>query len=169
MINGTAINNINLSWLHHMTEALKEAGIDYIFQTCDVRIGADQLPDKDDFVILSPLSRWGGTPDGLGLNVTLQIAVVAKQGPGEPLKAFTRIIDIQMIIEQALYGSERLLVDSMGDQEFAIPFLSFDEDGNPQEVLDDEGLKYTRGDWVDRTPDGQVLQSWTTEINASIY
>lgn len=170
MIKGSDIVNVNLSWLYHMTQALDNAGIKRIFQTCDIRVGEDQLPDLDEFVIVSPMSSWASTQDGLGLLATLQLAVVAKQSPGETMKAFTRIVKIQTdTIEQALYGSERLLVDSMDSPEYALPFRSFDSNGNPTSIINPEGVRYERGTWVDRTPDGQLLQSWTTEITVNVY
>lgn len=169
MISGQDIKDINLSWLHHFSQAL-DGQVEYIYQTCDLRTGSSsELSMADEFVILSPMTSWGQSDDGLGLTVIFQLAVIVRQAPGERLKAFSRIVDIQMIVEQALYGSERLLVTSMDAPEYAIPFLAFSEDGDPVGEINPEGLQYLRGTWLDRTPDGELVQSWTTSLTVTAY
>lgn len=170
MRTGADIVNINLSWLSYMSQALDTAGIKYIYQTCDLRAPAgDVLEDLPEFVILSPLNQWGVTADGMGVMANLRLAVVVDQNPGDILKAFSRNLAIQMVIEQALYGSERLLETSMGAQEFAIPLHAFDDNGDPTAQLDAEGIRYERGLWNDGTPDAELRQAWTTSLQASIY
>jgi hypothetical protein len=173
MIDSTLFVNINRSWLYFLSQAFAAAGIDFIYQTNQLRTNdAGQVELASDLVIASPANQWRisvDTPDTIEMN--FRIGVLTKQDPGEVLVAHYRNQEIQAVIQQALFAPERSLdgYSIGGSRTYAVPLRQFNSSGDPSSMLDEFGIRYDGGNiWNDQTPDGSDPQLWVLEIPITV-
>jgi hypothetical protein len=173
MLEAALIQNINQSWLYFLSEAFADEAIDLIYQTAATRTENNSAVELTaDYVIASPINEWRVSqkqPETLEAN--FRIHVVTGQEPGEILKAHSRNLSLQILIQQILFGPERYLEGSAigGGRMYVIPLRHFSESGDPEQLLDSAGIQYGGGNvWNDRSLDGADIQRWTLEIPVSI-
>lgn len=169
-MNPDLIKHANQSWLKFCTDALVDKGLNIIYQACDLTDDKGNLIESaGGHVILSPVNEWKVTATELQLN--FRIAVVTNQIPSDILVAHYKNLDAQLLIEQALFGSDRLLTGvGMGDEvNYAIPLSRFNESGDPVEVLAEAGIQYQGGNiWRDSSGKVATINSWFVEIPTTV-
>ncbi len=170
MMNRDLIKHANQSWLKFFSDALADKGLNILYQTSDLTDDKGNLIESSGgHVILSPVDEWRCKADELQLN--FRIAVITNQIPSDVLVAHYKNLDAQLLIEQALFGSDRLLTGvGMGDEvNYAIPLSQFNESGDPVEELAKAGIQYQGGNiWRDSSREGSSVNSWFVEIPTTV-
>ena len=159
--------NADRSWLYHLSQALNVAGVECIYQAKQERFASGKEFDLGvDFAIASPANQWSFDEETRQVALTFRVGVVTSQEPGQVLAAHTRIFGLQTVIEQALFGSDRLIVGA-GGKTYSVPLRVFDADGQPTGILP-RGIDYQRAEWIDQSPEWENTRFWGMEISASV-
>jgi hypothetical protein len=173
MIDSSLIIDIDRSWLYFLKEALQDSDFPYVHQSRQERFSdGTEFDQGKDFFILHPIFSWTPSFDegADSLRADVRVGVVCSQKPGDVLVAHTQAFAMQQLIEQALFGPERLLVgQSMGDTRlYSIPLRSFNENGEPLELIASDGIQYERATWNDISREEELTRIWALDISVLV-
>lgn len=172
MLDPMLIQETTRSWLYFLSEALSDSDINIKYQMLDIRTESGEvLENISECIVLSPAHEWrisSALPDSIELLFSINIIVSVPAG--RTMQAYYRSLELQNLIQVALFSSERYLTGtSQGALRYALPLLAFRDTGEVDSTVDVYGIQYESGHTWKRFPETiNNICSWNINIPVTV-